>query len=827
MTYACDFVLHYQVYDAHDVFSLVRIKYIDVMVDLSPNESAARVTMKKKQRSLRKAKASFPEEDSGDDESGEDGVGLVIRPVSKQNGKEGSKVGQGLDPAAIIAARKQKKKDARKVALSSSGGAKPATIYSSSKDDYSAERMKEMAEMNVKVIGSFRRDAADVDRGMVSGGFRVKDDVVMVDAHVPGETTEGMQSDDIPDESYIKQAKEKRERLRVHGAMDVDAAYIPLGPSHVTTSQRMVESDVEQDDDLEEWMQDQLRKGISSGSVRGKDLAAMPREPKQYGGREHNEFSSLSSIDPSVLADRIFKDIQRQFESVDLTCQQHAQGMKKTEENLLGIEKKIKEDQALMGELDMEFATSQEMKIYTASLCSMLREKSPIIEEIQIQMVKSIAARYRARSERFLLHLDEIRQTAGKGVDAGMNILMTGGTEAEARLASDDAIQAAEEQLSLGTHIPESLDEFGRDLNSEKRYKIKHRISKMNRRFASIASSSNRHAVDDVLSAGESDDECERFTQRQQDIRLECRSLFVDTEDSFSSIEAIKERLESWKSQFAEQYDATFMGLSAPALFAPFVRLELVDWNPMDPSSVPFNQHHWYLSLFDFGINSAASDPDHDLIPNLVKSIVLPMVLDLFQDAWDPMDLAQSRSLSAIIEDIAVYFDNQIQFRDMFGFLSARLKESVNVLEPPHWHPSGMNTTLRAKVLWTILFKRSVDLVKCICCFKSVVSTSDLDTIAFELLGRSMMRLIRACMLESDQCMEMIVETLDAIPQDILTDDTGVYTHLTTFSQEISTVIKALVDAKPDMMSSAIFTHAVQLLPPVLRLQFDSSSTTL
>jgi len=681
-----------------------------------------------------------------------------------------------------------------------------------------------MAEMNVKVVGSFRRDGDNGDNGIISGGFNAQDDVVMVDA--PAEHADNI--DDIPDDVIIRQAKEKRERMRSHGRMDVDADYIPLGPSHGNGAPRVVDDDFGDDgeNDLEEWMEDQLRKGMSSGTVRGKDissLAPMPREVARHDNRkQHGEFSSLSSIDPSVLIDSIFKDINTQFESASLTCQQHDQGMKKTEENLHDVEKKIQEDEVLMKELDEEFTKSQEMKTYIASLCSMLREKSPIIEELQSQFVKSIASRERARSERFIQHLDAIRQTASKGIDACMDTLMKGGTEAEARLASDEAIQAAEDELSHGAHIPESLDEFGRDLNSEKRYKIKHRILTMNRKFASINSPGNYHSIEDVMSAEESDDECERFTQRQQDILAECRSLFMDTDHSFSSIEAIRERLESWKLRFVDQYDATFMGLSAPALFAPFVRLELIDWNPLDPSSIPFNQHHWYLTLFDYGINSPESDPDHDLIPNLVKSIVLPMVLDILRDAWEPLNLGQSRSLATILEDIVVYFEDHGQCLDKLGFVVARLKESVSLLEPPHWHPSGMNITFRAKVMWTILFKRSIDLLKCTCGFASVISRSDVDKIAFQLLGKSITRLIRACMLDSDQCMQMILDTLESIPQDMIAGN--ICPNLSEFTEEIANVMMALVDAAPDNMSCPVFKPAVALMPANLRLRFDSLS---
>lgn len=40
-------------------------------------------------------------------------------------------------------------------------------------------------------------------------------------------------------------------------------------------------------------------------------------------------------------------------------------------------------------------------------------------------------------------------------------------------------------------------------------------------------------------------------------------------------------RLEAWKAAQPRAYHDAYMGLSAPAVFAPFVRLELLAWDPL------------------------------------------------------------------------------------------------------------------------------------------------------------------------------------------------------------------------------------------------------
>lgn len=54
-----------------------------------------------------------------------------------------------------------------------------------------------------------------------------------------------------------------------------------------------------------------------------------------------------------------------------------------------------------------------------------------------------------------------------------------------------------------------------------------------------------------------------------------------DVTDDFGQLRCVKERFERWKETHRENYDEAFIGLCLPKLFSPFVRLQLVEWNPL------------------------------------------------------------------------------------------------------------------------------------------------------------------------------------------------------------------------------------------------------
>lgn len=107
-----------------------------------------------------------------------------------------------------------------------------------------------------------------------------------------------------------------------------------------------------------------------------------------------------------------------------------------------------------------------------------------------------------------------------------------------------------------------------------------------------------------------------------------------------------------------KEYSSAYLHLSTPALFAPYVRLELLHWDPLyaDPGGsraqggsdaaatlAPregvhqgFDKQRWYEALFDYGAGGgvqmmADDDPDAGLVPQLVRKLVLPVALNMLE----------------------------------------------------------------------------------------------------------------------------------------------------------------------------------------------------
>lgn len=159
--------------------------------------------------------------------------------------------------------------------------------------------------------------------------------------------------------------------------------------------------------------------------------------------------------------------------------------------------------------------------------------------------------------------------------------------------------------------------------------------------------------------------------------------MFTDASEDYSSVEAVKLRLEDWQTSYPAAYRDAYMPLSAPAIFAPFVRLELLQWDPLfggsasgesrlgtilltaqalctlmaaavvktcemlDPSSgepkcrccAGFESQAWYQQLYEFSApqdGGAAGDEEADVVPVLVRNIIAPLALHLAERVSAP-----------------------------------------------------------------------------------------------------------------------------------------------------------------------------------------------
>lgn len=70
-----------------------------------------------------------------------------------------------------------------------------------------------------------------------------------------------------------------------------------------------------------------------------------------------------------------------------------------------------------------------------------------------------------------------------------------------------------------------------------------------------------------------------------------------------------------------------------------------------------FDGQQWYLQLYDYGMSASfgPGDADEELIPRLVKELVLPLAQHALQNVWNPASRRQSTAAAAMVADLLVY----------------------------------------------------------------------------------------------------------------------------------------------------------------------------
>ncbi|KAK3239221.1 hypothetical protein CYMTET_50841 [Cymbomonas tetramitiformis] len=157
--------------------------------------------------------------------------------------------------------------------------------------------------------------------------------------------------------------------------------------------------------------------------------------------------------------------------------------------------------------------------------------------------------------------------------------------------------------------------------------------------------------------------------------------------------------------------------MSAPALFAPFVRLELLHWCPLY-TAAPLDGMQWYSQLVDYGMPGpgeaapAAADLDENLVPEIMRKVVLPIVQHSV-DCWDPLSSRQTESLCACMRELLIYVnpeDDVVQ--ELLETAYKRMVSAAEEVVLPSWPPQAMSVTAGASELAARRFGTAVRLIK-------------------------------------------------------------------------------------------------------------------
>ena len=163
-----------------------------------------------------------------------------------------------------------------------------------------------------------------------------------------------------------------------------------------------------------------------------------------------------------------------------------------------------------------------------------------------------------------------------------------------------------------------------------------------------------RYHAEIPSSAPNSDEEVEQdFVESYNQIVDKSETLMTDVRNEFSEMTFVKQQFEKWKLQQGESYRNAYITQCLPLVFSPLIRLEMLGWNPLQPSCPNFEEYSWFISLMTYGFQEghdpSADDPDTNLIPIIVNKVLLPKVTRLVESCWDPFSYQQTKRLVSLI----------------------------------------------------------------------------------------------------------------------------------------------------------------------------------
>ena len=231
------------------------------------------------------------------------------------------------------------------------------------------------------------------------------------------------------------------------------------------------------------------------------------------------------------------------------------------------------------------------------------QHKAPFIEELEEQMQKLHEDRAAAITERRTADNEDEMIEVEAGVNAAISVFGKGGGSAVVIEMATNAAKAASAATKEQRNLPVKLDEFGRDINLQNRMDMTRRADARRRRKAqsdakrlsSMETDCPYQQIEGESSTDESDSETAAY-QSNRDLLLQtAEQIFSDAAEEYSQLSVVIERFERWKKNYSSSYRDAYMSLSVPAIFSPYVRLELLKWDPLH-EDIDFINMNWLVA---------------------------------------------------------------------------------------------------------------------------------------------------------------------------------------------------------------------------------------
>ncbi|KAG2533772.1 hypothetical protein PVAP13_9NG013700 [Panicum virgatum] len=495
-----------------------------------------------------------------------------------------------------------------------------------------------------------------------------------------------------------------------------------------------VEDDRDDDDDEEErrWEEEQFRKGLgrrlddassAQRSANGASAAAQV-QPQPFGYSVGSHYQpSLGAVVPAA---SVFTSGSVEFLSI---AQQADVANKALQENI----RKLRETHK-----------TTELQNYISVMCDFLNDKAFYIEELEEHMQKLHENRALAISDRRAADLADESSVIEASVNAAVSILSKGSSSAHLSAALN-AAQAAAAAARESSNLPPELDEFGRDINLQKRMDLKRREENRSRRktkseskrMASAVKNDGIEKIEGELSTDESDSESTAYVSSRDELLKTADLVFSDASEEYSSLRIVKDKFEGWRTQYPSAYRDAHVALSVPSVFTPYVRLELLKWDPLHEATDFFDMD-WHKVLFDYGAQddeSASSSNDTDVVPVLVEKVALPILHHRIKHCWDVLSTQRTENAVDAVRMVIGYLPTSSKdLHQLLACVKGRLTQAIADMSVPAWGSMVTRTVPGAAQYAAYRFGVATRLLKNVCLWKDILAGHVVEKLALDEL---------------------------------------------------------------------------------------------
>ena len=572
----------------------------------------------------------------------------------------------------------------------------------------------------------------------------------------------------IPDAKTIAEAKAKREAAR---AKSTAADYVDLDSSGGRRERVAFKSvrDGGARDRYAGYVEGDILPGSDDDEFERAQLQRVFRDEPEMRRSARDARATMERAGTGVSIERggmeAFESLKRALEAAESSSETARREATRADENAVKSQEALAFYEKELKDASERYVFTQKLRDYFRDACAMLHEKKLILDELEEHYRKFHAERAQALTQAMNAEFEESAIEAEAAAEAVNAVLQRGGSQTEAKATAVTAIRDAVFNAK-GLH-GEKLDDMGRDLNIAMREKVK-------------ARSKRRESSDTAMAVAEDEREVGLFHKDWADARDAASSMLKDASEEFSTLSAVKRHAEEWKRTHLGSYKSTYMSVSVPNLFAPFVRLELIGWSPLFPlagKTAPgaLDAMSWYGQLFDYGVIDGKideGDEDANLLPNMVQHVVLPIASEAVEEWWEPRDPAQSRALASTLKDIFVYVEPSAneEAKEIVIALQRRLKRCAEECAVPTYSPIVATCAPNAARHAQARFRLALDLARSAFAFEDlIVDRAALQRIVADgIIGAHVIPYVRLQLVDPAACAASLQAVVDVLPADWL-----------------------------------------------------------